>query len=68
VPIRHGEEFVVGGYLPSPRGFSTLILGQHNREGNLTLRDGLRHAALKGVRPDKRRRLIRRSALREQLN
>ncbi|HLY21603.1 MAG TPA: hypothetical protein VKT83_03960 [bacterium] len=26
VPIRHREEFVVVGYLPSPRGFSTLIL------------------------------------------
>src|SRR2546426_1060873 len=23
VPIRHREEFVVAGYLPSPRGFST---------------------------------------------
>jgi bifunctional non-homologous end joining protein LigD len=34
VPIRHGDEFVVAGYLPSPRGFSTLILGQINREGN----------------------------------
>jgi ATP-dependent DNA ligase len=34
VPIRHREEFVVAGYLPSPRGFSTLILGQFNREGN----------------------------------
>jgi ATP-dependent DNA ligase len=30
VPIRHREEFVVAGYLPSPRGFSTLILGQFN--------------------------------------
>lgn len=34
VPIRHREEFVIAGYLPSPRGFSTLILGQRNREGN----------------------------------
>jgi bifunctional non-homologous end joining protein LigD len=34
VPIRHREEFVIGGYLPSARGFSTLILGQFNREGN----------------------------------
>ena len=34
VPLRHREEFVVAGYLPSPRGFSTLILGQFNREGN----------------------------------
>src|SRR5579859_7055748 len=34
VSTRHREEFVVGGYLPSPRGFSTLILGQFNREGN----------------------------------
>jgi len=28
------EEFVVAGYLSSPRGFSTLILGHYNREGN----------------------------------
>lgn len=34
VPIRHREVFVVACYLPSPRGFSTLILGQRNREGN----------------------------------
>jgi bifunctional non-homologous end joining protein LigD len=34
VPIRHREEFVVGGHLPSPRGFSTLILGQFNSDGN----------------------------------
>ena len=34
VPIRHREEFVIAGYLPSPRGFSTLILGQYNRERN----------------------------------
>ena len=31
VPIRHREEFVVAGYLPSPRGFSTLILGHGRR-------------------------------------
>jgi bifunctional non-homologous end joining protein LigD len=113
VPIRHREEFVVGGYLPSPRGYSTLILGQFNREGNYVaelqpihrkscpfrnvpdlrdefrelpkilpqwvrptltveveyrqrLRDGLRHAALKGIRLDKRRRLVRRVALAER--
>ena len=30
------------------------------------LRDGLRHAALKGIRPDKKPRLIRRSPLAEQ--
>jgi bifunctional non-homologous end joining protein LigD len=130
VPIRHREEFVVGGYLPSPRGFSTLILGQFNREGNFAyagfcgnglsettravlleklranrrktcpfltvpdLRDdfrelpdpppqwvrpvvvvqveyrqrvksGLRHAALKGIRPDKRPLPIRRAAFAE---
>jgi bifunctional non-homologous end joining protein LigD len=35
VPIRHCEEFIVAGYLPSPRGFSTLILGEHDREGRL---------------------------------
>lgn len=29
------------------------------------LKDGLRHAALKGVRPDKRPKVIRRSALSE---
>jgi bifunctional non-homologous end joining protein LigD len=33
VPIRHREEFVVAGYLPSPRGLGSLILGQHDREG-----------------------------------
>ncbi|HLY24360.1 MAG TPA: non-homologous end-joining DNA ligase [bacterium] len=127
VPIRHREEFIVAGYLPSPRGFSTLILGQHNREGNFVyagfcgnglsdetravlleelkatqrktcpfrtvpdlrddfrelpdvpprwvrpsivveieyrqrLTDGLRHAALKAIRPDKKPGVIRRSA------
>jgi hypothetical protein len=34
VPIRHRDEFVIGGYLPSPPGYSTLILGQFNQEGN----------------------------------
>lgn len=118
VPLRQREEFIVAGYLPSRRGFSTLILGEHNREGDLVcagfrgnglsdevrgllledlrathrktcpfrtvpelrdafrelpdtppqwvrptivvevefrqrLRDGLRHAVLKGLRPDK---------------
>lgn len=117
---------MVGGYLSSPRGFSTLILGQFNRDGNFVyagfcgtglseatrsvlmeelraigrrtcpfrtapdlrddfrelpdvppkwvrpnlvveveyrqrLRGGLRHAVLKGVWPDRRPRLIRRS-------
>ena len=33
VRIRHREEFVVAGYLPSPRGFSTLVLGQYDSEG-----------------------------------
>jgi bifunctional non-homologous end joining protein LigD len=131
VPIRHREELVVAGYLPSSRGFYTLILGQHNREGNFVyvglcgtglseearavileelkvthrktcpfhtvpnlrddfrklpdtppqwvrpmvtveveyrqrLKDGLRHAALKGIRPDKKPRVIRRSALNER--
>jgi bifunctional non-homologous end joining protein LigD len=124
VPIRHREEFVVAGYLPSPRGFSTLILGQYDREGKFTyagfcgtglsedthaiifeelkatrrktcpfptvpvprdesrevpntmpcwvrpslvveveyrqrLKDGLRHAALKGLRPEKKPGVIR---------
>jgi bifunctional non-homologous end joining protein LigD len=128
VPLRHAEEFVVAGYVPGPRGFSTLILGQHDREGKLiyagfcgtglsddtravvfealnatrrktcpfpaapTLRDGfsgpresppqwvrpclvveveyrqrledgLRHAVLKGLRPEKTRGVIRRSLL-----
>ena len=34
MPIRHREEFVIGGSLLSPRGFRTLILGQFNLEGN----------------------------------
>ena len=33
VPIRHREEFVIGGYLPGPRQWRTLILGQYDREG-----------------------------------
>jgi bifunctional non-homologous end joining protein LigD len=131
VPIRHREEFVIGGYLPSPRGFSTLILGQYNREGNFVyagfcgtglsedtravilqelrairrrtcpfpatpdlrddfrelpdappewvrpsvvveveyrqrLKTGLRHATLKGLRPDKKPRLIQPSPLRDR--
>jgi bifunctional non-homologous end joining protein LigD len=33
VPIRHKEEFVVGGYLPGPRQWRTLILGQYDRGG-----------------------------------
>lgn len=122
------SEFVVGGYLPSPRGFSTLILGQYDREGKFVyagfcgtglsddtravileelkaarrktcpfptvpvlrdhfrevpdtsplwvrpslvveveyrqpLKDGLRHAPLKGLRPEKKPGLIRRCAL-----
>jgi len=126
VPIRHKEEFVVGGYLPGPRQWRTLILGQYDREGRFVyagmcgtglsadtravileelkaahrktcpfstvpvlrddfhempdtspqwarpslvveveyrqrLKDGLRHAALKGLRPDKKPGLIRRS-------
>jgi len=126
VPIRHREEFVVAGYLPSPRGFSALILGQYDSEGSFVyagfcgtglsddtraviyeelkatrrktcpfptvpvlrnhfrelpdtppqwvrptlvveveyrqrLKDGLRHAALKGLRPEKKPGLIRRS-------
>ena len=131
VPIRHREEFVVTGYLPSPRGFSTLILGQHDGGGKLVyagfcgtglsddtravifeelkatrrktcpfprvpvlrddfrelpesppqwvrpslvveveyrqkLKDGLRHAALKGLRPEKKPGQIRRSPLNER--
>lgn len=127
VPLRHAEEFVVAGYLPGPRGFSTLVLGQHDRQGKFiyagfcgtglsddtraaifealkatrrktcpfpavpSLRDaftgprdgapqwvrpslvveveyrqrlggGLRHAVLKGLRPEKTRGVIRRSA------
>ena len=126
VPLRHTEEFVVAGYVPSPRGFSTLVLGQHDRQGKLVyagfcgtglsedaraivlealrathrktcpfptvptlrdgftgpregppqwvrprlvveveyrqrLEDGLRHAVLKGLRPEKTRGAIRRS-------
>jgi bifunctional non-homologous end joining protein LigD len=131
VTIRHREEFVVAGYLPSPRGFSTLILGQHDSDGNFVyagfcgtglsedtravileelkairrkicpfptvpilrddfrdlpdttlqwvrpslvvqveyrqrLKDGLRHAALKGLRPEKKPGLIRRSPFSER--
>jgi hypothetical protein len=33
VPIRHREEFVVAGYLPSSRGLGSLILGQYDRAG-----------------------------------
>ncbi len=126
VPIRHREEFVVAGYLPSSRGIGALILGQYDREGKFVyaglcgtglseetrtvileelkatrrktcpfpsvpdmrddfreapdtpphwvrpslvveveyrqrMKDGLRHAALKGLRPEKKRGLIRRS-------
>lgn len=35
VPLRRAEEFVVAGYVPGPRGFSTLVLGQHDRQGKL---------------------------------
>ncbi len=131
VPIRHKEEFVVGGYLPGPRQWRTLILGQYDREGKFVyvgicgtglsadtravileelkathrktcpfptapvlhddfhelpdtppqwvkpsmvveveyrqrLKDGLRHAALKGLRPDKKSGLIRRSPMSER--
>jgi bifunctional non-homologous end joining protein LigD len=131
VPIRHKEEFVVGGYLPGPRQWRTLILGQYDREGKFVyagtcgtglsadtravileelkathrktcpfptapvlhddfhevpdtppqwvrpslvveveyrqrLKDGLRHAALKGLRPDKKPGLIRRSPMSER--
>jgi bifunctional non-homologous end joining protein LigD len=131
VPIRHREEFVIGGYLPSSRGFSTLLLGQYDKKGTLVyagfcgtgrsddvraflfqelkatkrktcpfqtvpaiqdvfrelpdipplwvkpnmvveveyrqrLKDGLRHAALKGIRPEKKPGLIRRSPLSER--
>jgi bifunctional non-homologous end joining protein LigD len=126
VPIRHREDFVIAGYLPSARGFRTLILGQYDKEGQFVyagfcgtglsedaraailadvqasrrkscpfrtvpvlrdnfgelpdtppqwvrptivveveyrqrLKEGLRHAALKGLRPDKTPGLIRRS-------
>ena len=33
VPLILREEFVIAGYLPSPRGFSTLILGQYDSKG-----------------------------------
>jgi bifunctional non-homologous end joining protein LigD len=131
VPIRHKEEFVIGGYLPGPRQWRTLILGQYDREGKFVyagfcgtglsedtravileelkathrktcpfrtvpvlhddfrelpdippqwvrpsmvveveyrqrLKDGLRHADLKGLRPDKKLGLIRRSLLSER--
>lgn len=127
VPLRHAEEFIVAGYLPSARGFSTMILGQHDRQGRLVyagfcgtglsdesraalfhtlqatrrktcpfpavpavrdsfrelphappcwvsprivveveyrqrLKDGLRHAVVRGVRPEKTPGLIRRPA------
>ncbi len=126
VPIRHREEFVIAGYLPSSRGLGSLILGQYDREGKFIyaglcgtglseetravileelkatsrktcpflkvptirddfreapdtpphwvrpslvveveyrrrLKDGLRHAALKGLRPEKKPGMIRRS-------
>lgn len=36
VPIHHREEFIVCGYLASsPNHLSSLILGQHDREGRL---------------------------------
>lgn len=36
VPIRQREEFIIGGYLASnPNHLSTLIVGQHDREGRL---------------------------------
>ena len=127
-PHSPGEEFIIGGYLASgPNHLSTLIVGQHDREGRLVysgmvgtglsdetrlvilrelqaiqrkscpfssvpelrehfgelrtdlpphwvrptlvveveyrqrLKDGLRHAAIKGLRPDKKPGLIRRS-------
>ena len=133
VPIRQREEFIIGGYLASgPNHLSTLIVGQHDREGRLVysgmvgtglsdetrlvilrelqaiqrkscpfspvpelrdhfgelctnlpphwvrptlvveveyrqrLKDGLRHAALKGLRPEKKPGLIRRSSLAER--
>ena len=131
VPIRHREEFVIAGYLPSPRGFSTLVLGQYDREGTFVyagfcgtglsedtravilaelqatrrktcpfpavpvlrddfrelpdtpphwvrpslvvqveyrqrLKDRLRHAALKGLRPERKPGLVRRSPLNER--
>ncbi len=131
VPIRHKEEFVIGGYLPGPRQWRTLFLGQYDRRGQFVyagfcgtglseetrgvileelkgthrkacpfptapvlrddfqdvpdtppqwvkpsmvveieyrqrLKDGLRHAALKGIRPDKKPGLIRRSPLSER--
>jgi bifunctional non-homologous end joining protein LigD len=131
VPLRQREEFVVAGYIPGARGFSTLILGQYDRSGDFVyagfcgtglsedtravifeelkatqrkrcpfhtipvlrdnfrelpkvppvwvrpslvvqveyrqrLRDGLRHAALKAVRPDMKPGVIRRPAYAER--
>lgn len=43
----------------------TVIVQVEHRQ---RLRDGLRHAALKGIRPDKRLRLVRRSAFSERRN
>ncbi len=44
IPIRHRDEFVVGGYLaPSPDHLSTLIVGQFDRAGKL------RYAGLVGT-------------------
>jgi bifunctional non-homologous end joining protein LigD len=127
VPLRQREEFMIAGYVPGSRGFSTLILGQYDRAGDFVYggfcgaglsentravifeelkatqrkmcpfrsapvlrddfrevpkappvwvrpslvvqveyrqraRDGLRHAALKALRPDKKPGVIRRPA------
>jgi bifunctional non-homologous end joining protein LigD len=131
VSLRQREEFVIAGYIPGARGFSTLILGQYDRSGDFVyagfcgtglsedtravifeelkatqrkrcpfhtipvlrdnfrelpkvppvwvrpslvvqveyrqrLRDGLRHAALKAVRPDMKPGVIRRPAYAER--
>ena len=131
VPLRQREEFVVAGYIPGARGFSTLVLGECDRAGDFVyagfcgtglseetravmfeelkaaqpktcpfravpvlrddfrevpkappvwvrpslvvqveyrqrLRDGLRHASLKALRPDKKPGVIRRPAYAER--
>jgi hypothetical protein len=48
VPIRHREDFVIAGYLPSARGFRTLILGQYDKEGQFVYAWFLRHGSFRG--------------------
>ncbi len=54
IPVRHRDEFVIGGYLaPGPGHLSTLIVGQYDRAGKL------RYAGLVGTGlSDETRRVI----------